>query len=180
MATRTLTDNPDALVVLYKTNAQLALQKFERNILNADLRIIVDLADKYSLADAIDCARWKEVTLHVCNYCKSPGQEISECRNYAQPQAGTSRRFGNNNYPNRHNSGNNFYSRNGNGGNATNRFGNNDRFINNFEFKNNNIDKNGATCEETKITTYAKMPRQISSTASRPFEKSIYGSHGSS
>lgn len=96
-ATQGLTKDEGALLALQCTNDKQALQHFEQNIFNDDLRIRVDSANKSTLGEAISFAKQKEISLKLnttktCDFCKMTGHEIADCRrkNFNQSQPGNS------------------------------------------------------------------------------------------
>lgn len=139
-ASKNLSKLPEAFLGMQEANARQALQHFEQNIYNDDLRIRVDSANKKDLREAILFAKQKEISLRLntqktCDFCKMSGHEVTDCRkkNSNQPQAGTSRQFyRNNGGPNT----NRFNARNPRYDNGRNNNYNNDRF--NYNYGNNN------------------------------------------
>lgn len=93
-ATRTfVAQNEAAFPALQAANDKQALHYFEQNIFNADLRVRVDSANKSTLKEAILFAKQKEISLKlnitkICDFCKIPGHDVSECRkkNFNQQQ----------------------------------------------------------------------------------------------
>lgn len=166
VATQSLTSDPNALQALQKTNEKQALQHFEQNLFNDDLRIRVESANKDKLSTAILFAKQKEIslklnTIKICDFCKIPGHVVADCRkkNLGQPQPSTSEqnyRGGNtnsnrnyqNNYQNqnRGNSSNQQgYNRGGFNNNNSNNYGNNsgNRYNNQNNNGNGNNGNNG-------------------------------------
>lgn len=83
-SSRTLTVDENALRLLREANEKLAVRKFEQNISNFNIKIIVGAANKNTLEGAIAFAMEKEFSMRnsnpkVCNYCKKEGHFEREC-----------------------------------------------------------------------------------------------------
>lgn len=83
-ATRTLTNDENAYRLLKEANEKLAIRKFEQNILNPNIKIIVSAANKTSLESSLAFAMEKELSVRysiskTCNYCKKEGHYERDC-----------------------------------------------------------------------------------------------------
>lgn len=82
LASRCLTKEDNALKMLKLANEKLAIQKFEQNLSNPNLKVIVAAANKTTLENTISFAMQKELSnkfVKNCNYCKKEGHYEREC-----------------------------------------------------------------------------------------------------
>lgn len=84
-AIKDITENDAEIQVLRRMNEKHAISKFEQNIKENHLRILVSAAAKDSLDDCITFAIQKELLTKTknfkkCNYCGLNGHETTECR----------------------------------------------------------------------------------------------------
>lgn len=82
--TLTLTSDQAAQSSLRQANEKQAVQHFEQNLIQENLRIMVESANKLSLNDVISFAQQKELSLkvsptRVCNFCNKQGHLENEC-----------------------------------------------------------------------------------------------------
>lgn len=71
--------------VLRKANEKLAISKFEQNIRNSTIRVLVSASAKTSLDDAIQTAMQKELieknkNIKTCSYCNMDNHTFENCR----------------------------------------------------------------------------------------------------
>lgn len=92
---------PDAAAALRTVNEKYAINKFEQNLLDKTLRIMVNAAPKGSLEESIIMAMEKEVWLGgtnamTCNYCKESDHAETDCtrKNYRAVKCYNCGRFG--------------------------------------------------------------------------------------
>lgn len=85
LASKSLTQEDTALVPLRKANEIHAIRKFEQNMINEKIKLMVGAADFKSLRDAIKFAMNKELfqkttNVKTCTFCKNMGHVEEECR----------------------------------------------------------------------------------------------------
>lgn len=85
LASKSLTQEETALIPLRKANEIHAIRKFEQNMFNEKIKLMVGAADFKSLRDAIKFAMNKELfqkttNVKTCTFCKNIGHVEEECR----------------------------------------------------------------------------------------------------
>lgn len=83
-ASRSLTLDTEGLRMLRRANEKLAIRKFEQNMFNRDMKIMLGAAKSETLEDAIALAMDKELSFRsfsfkTCNFCKKPGHFERDC-----------------------------------------------------------------------------------------------------
>lgn len=84
-ANLTLVDNESSIAALKIANEKIAIRKFEQNLLNETLKIIVSSSNKQTLEESVSYAVEREMWLRStnvtkCNFCNKTGHLESECR----------------------------------------------------------------------------------------------------
>lgn len=85
LATKSLTQDDAALVPLRKANEVHAIRKFEQNMFDEKIKLMIGAANFQSLREAIKFAMNKELfrktaTVKTCTFCKNIGHTEDECR----------------------------------------------------------------------------------------------------
>lgn len=159
-----LTQNNDALTVVRTANEKQAISKFQQNIRDENIKILVSAAAKTSLEDCISFALQTELmrrntNIKKCSICGKDNHDQSTCRQKTNQQQ--NRRYGpqnkyknsygynNNNLANRfsrlnirENNNTNSISNNNSNPSTSNNSGSNDRPYGNFQNRNNTNDSN--------------------------------------
>lgn len=94
-AIKTLSENDEQSQVLRKMNEKLAISKFEQNIRDSTIKVLVSAAGKLSLDECVSFAMQKELTemnknIKTCNFCGIIGHEEKNCRRKNNNSGGNS------------------------------------------------------------------------------------------
>lgn len=100
-ASKSLTDSKDHLKTLYKMNEKQAISKFEQNIRNQTIKVLVSAAGKSSLDDCITFAMQKELiekskNIKNCTICGMSNHTEETCRRKKNNGDSTRKKFHNN------------------------------------------------------------------------------------
>lgn len=96
-ASKSLTENQNEMQILHKTNERQAISKFEQNIRDPTIKVLVSAAGKLTLDDCITFAMQKELTeknknIKACKICGLNNHDETTCRgrkqNDSRPKAG--------------------------------------------------------------------------------------------
>lgn len=85
LATKSLTESDTALVPLRKANEVHAIRKFEQNMFDEKIKLMIGAANFQSLREAIKFAMNKELfrkttNVKICTFCKIVGHTEDECK----------------------------------------------------------------------------------------------------
>lgn len=118
-ASRSIAGNENEIQILNKTHEKLAIKKFEQNIKNNDIRIMVSSTNKSNIDDSIAFALenellYKNNNVKRCSYCQNIGHNEIECRKKKFETKNQTKEFNNNNQTSRYSN----YNRNQNQDNS--------------------------------------------------------------